>query len=86
MASLFVAKPSSPDPRLPSLIRETIVALMAEHPPLHLREIVTICYVRHGRKATIQPTKRVLAEAKPAAPERRHPLFHEIAHRSLAML
>ena len=78
MASLFATEPSSPGPRLPSQLRETIVALKAEYPPLHLREIAGICYVRHGRRPSISTIKRVLAEAKPIAVQRRYPRFHEI--------
>ncbi len=79
MASLFATEPAPPGHRLPSAIRETIGALKAEHPSLHLREIAAICYVRHGRKPNLQTIKRVLAEAPPRLVQRRYPLFHDIA-------
>ena len=60
-------------------MRATIVTLKAEHPPLHLREIANICFVRHGRKPSIQTVKRVLAEAPPDVVERRYPPFHDIS-------
>ncbi|MDP9313418.1 MAG: hypothetical protein M3R24_21475 [Chloroflexota bacterium] len=46
MASLFAGRPAAPEPRLSAVMRATIVALKAEHPPLHLREIANICFVR----------------------------------------
>ena len=60
-------------------MREAIVALKAEHPGLHLREIATICYVRFGRRPGHQTVKRVLAETPPLEQVvRRYLPFHEI--------
>ncbi|MDQ5826908.1 MAG: helix-turn-helix domain-containing protein [Chloroflexota bacterium] len=78
MASLFTVPPSPPSPRLSTMVREAIVALKEEHPPLHLREIAAICYVRYGRRPSIQTIKRILAEAPPVPNQRRYPPFHEI--------
>jgi putative transposase len=78
MASLFATPPTPPTPRLPAALRTTIAALKAEHPALHLREIASICYVRYGRRPSIQTVKRILAEADPVVVERRYPPFHEI--------
>ncbi len=79
MASLFAGRPAAPGPRPSAAMRATIVTLKAEHPPLHLREIANICFVRHGRKPSIQTVKRVLAEAPPDVVERRYPPFHDIS-------
>jgi transposase InsO family protein len=78
MASLFATPPASPTPRLPPALRTTIVDLKAEHPSLHLREIANICYVRYGRRPSIQTVKRILAETPPPAVKRRYPPFHQI--------
>lgn len=79
MASLFAPPPVSSGTRLPPHIRATIVALTAEHPALNLREMATICYVRHGRKPNIQTIKRILAQTPARTVERRYPPFHDIA-------
>ncbi len=81
MRSLFTAPPAPPTLRVPDHIRQAIVALKAEHPALHFREIATICYVRFGRKLSHKTVKRVLAETPlPQPGTRRYPPFHEIEH------
>ncbi len=79
MRSVFATEPAPPPLRVPDTMRAAIVALKAEHPALHLREIATICYVRFGRKLSHKTVKRVLAETPlPKSVMRRYPLFHEI--------
>jgi hypothetical protein len=71
MASLF-GVPSVPStPRLPPALRTLIADLKAEHTSLHLREIANICFVRYGRRPSIQTVKRILAEAPSRIVERR---------------
>ncbi len=80
MASL--SPPPRPDKHrtLPDEIRRTIRDLKAEHPPLNLREIATICDIRFGRSVSHHTVKRVLAEEPVApAPAWRFPLYREIA-------
>ncbi len=48
IAKLFTP-PVTPPPCLPPAMRDLIVQVKAEYPPLHLREIATICYIRFGR-------------------------------------
>ena len=78
MASLFTTPREAPCLRLPDAIRAAIVALKAEHPPLHLREIATICYVQFGRRLSHHTVRRVLAETPQATVPRRYPPFHAI--------
>ncbi len=80
MASLF--PPPKPDKHhtLPDEIRRAIRALKAEHPPLNLREIATICDLRFGRSVSHHTVKRVLAEGPVVlAPVRRFPPYQENA-------
>lgn len=53
-----------PSRTLPHYLRHLIVELKAEHPPLRVHEIQTICYVRTGRRPDAKTVKRVLATAK----------------------
>lgn len=78
MASLFVPPPTPPPLRLPSPMRDFIVRMKAEHPPLHLRELATMCYVRFGRRPSHHTIKRVLADTPPTQITRRYPRFHEM--------
>jgi transposase len=78
MASLFGEPPAPAPPRLPAAIRELIVQLKAEHPPLHFREIATICYVRYGRRPSVQTIKRILAAGAAVVVQRRYPPFHDM--------
>ncbi len=80
LASLF--PPPKPDKHhtLPDEISRAIRTLKAEHPPLNLREIATICDIRFGRSVSHHTVKRVLAEG-PVAPAatRRFPPYQRIA-------
>ena len=78
MASVFPTPPTAPPVRLPPELRTFLVQMKAEHPPLYLRELQTLCYVRFGRRPSRQTIKRVLAEAAPRAVERRYPRFHHM--------
>ncbi len=78
MASLCAPPPGPPSSRLPPTIRDAIEALKMEHPPFHLREIAQICYVRYGRRPSIQTVKRILAEAPSGPVQRRYLPFHQI--------
>jgi len=80
MASLFPPAKRAKHRALPPEIRRAISELKAEHPPLNLREIATICDIRFGRSLSHHTVKRVLAEeAPPARVERRYPPYHQIA-------
>lgn len=84
MHSLFdldTLTPATTDRRLlPSEIRQTIIELKAEHPPLGLREIVGICRHRFDRSISHHTVRAVLAgEALPIRPPRRFRRYHETA-------
>jgi putative transposase len=77
MQSLFAAEPVPRHQSLPEAIRIAVAALHAEYPPLHLREIATICYVRFGRKLSHNTVKRILADPPSLTTyERRYTSFH----------
>ena len=78
MVKLFPTPPTPPPPRLSDDLRTFIATVKAEHPPLQLRELQTLCYVRFGRRPHCQTIKRVLADAPPMAVERRYPRFHQM--------
>jgi len=80
MASLFPPPKPAKHHALPEELRRAIRALKAEHPPLNLREITTICDIRFGRSLSHHTVKRILAEA-PVAPAatRRFPPYQQIA-------
>lgn len=61
MKSLFDAEKAKRR-ALPPRLRRMIVDLKAEHPPMGLGEIATVCYVYSGRKPSKHTVKRVLAE------------------------
>jgi len=63
MASLFGPTKTEKHHRLPHEIREHILALKAEHPPLRVHEITTICRVRFGHRPSPHAVKHLLAEA-----------------------
>lgn len=66
--------------RLPPEIRQAILALKAEYPPLRPYEIATICRHRFGRAVGHHTVERVLAtEPLPVDPPRRFPRYHESA-------
>jgi putative transposase len=79
MAKLFPTPPVPSPSRLPDDVRVFIAEAKAEYPPLHLRELQTMCFVRFGRRPSRQTIKRVLAETTPSRPRtRRYPLFHDM--------
>ncbi|MDP9358109.1 MAG: helix-turn-helix domain-containing protein [Chloroflexota bacterium] len=81
MRSLFQADDTpAPDRRsLPLGIRKAIVELKAEHPPLSLRQIATICEHRFDRPVSHHTVKQVLAaEPLPLHPPRRLPRYRDI--------
>ncbi len=80
MAS-FVPPPKVEKHRtLPPSVRQAIVDLRREHPPLSMHEITTICWARFNHRPSPHTVKRILAE-QPHAPRahRRFPPFHQIA-------
>jgi len=77
MASVFPTPLAALPARLPPDLRTFLVAVKAQHPPLHLRKLQTLCYIRFGRRPSRQMIKRVLAETKPMAVARRYPhVYH----------
>ena len=69
-----------PTHTLPHYLRQLIVDLKAEHPPLRVHEIQTICYVRTGRRPHANTVKQVLATTPlPFRTTRRFPPYHQIA-------
>jgi transposase len=63
--------------RLPVAIRQAVLDLRREHPPLRVYELSTICWVRFGRRPSSATIKQLLAEEPLAAPTvRRFPVFH----------
>jgi putative transposase len=89
MHSLFSPreKGRTPRPTLSPRLRQLIVDLKAEYPPLHLREIARICYVAEGRRPSPHTIQRVLADG-PAATRtgRRYPPYAEITDPAEARL
>jgi transposase len=65
--------------RVPSEIRQAVIDLKREHPPLHFREIATICWARFGHRLGHNTVRRILAEAPlPPRTNRRFPPYHTI--------
>ena len=65
--------------RVPEEIRQAIIDLRREHPPLHFREIATICWARFGHKLGHNTVRRILAEQPPPPrTTRRFPPYHAI--------
>lgn len=80
MAS-FVPPPKVEKHRtLPPVIRQAILDIKREHPPLNTYEITTICWARFEHRPSPHTVKRILAE-DPLAPRaaRRFPPYHQIA-------
>lgn len=73
-------EPAAPErsQRLPAAIRQCLLDLKREHPPLRVYELSTICWVRSGRRPSSATIKHLLAEEEPLAPRpsRRFPRFH----------
>ena len=57
--------------RLPAELRQAILDLKREHPPLHFREISTICWARFSQRPSPTTVRRILAEQplSPASPD-----------------
>lgn len=71
---------TGPTHTLPHYLRQLIVTLKAEHPPLRVHEIQTICYVRTGRRPHAKTIKQVLTTTPlPFRAARRFPPYHQIA-------
>lgn len=65
--------------RVPAELRQAVIDLKREHPPLHFREIVTICWARFGQKLGHNTVRRILAEQPPPPrTSRRFPPYHAI--------
>jgi len=82
MASLFDPPPSSVADRraLPADIRQAIVELKAEYPPLRPGEIATICRRRFRRSVDHHTVARVLSSGViPSGTPRRFPRYRDIA-------
>ncbi len=80
MASLFGPTKVERHHRLPEEIRRHILALKAEHPPLRVHEITTICWVQFGHRPSPHTVKHILAETPPVpVATRRYPPYHRFA-------
>jgi putative transposase len=65
--------------RVPEEVQQAIVDLRREYPPLHLREIATICWARFGQRLSHHTVRRILAESPPPPrTSRRFPPYHAI--------
>ena len=79
MLGLDPGQPTTAPNTLPPTLRHLIVTLKAEHRPLRIHEIGTICYVQTGRRPDSKTIRRVLAETPfPLHVMRRFPPFHDI--------
>ena len=86
MASLLPAELPPPVPEqkkldqrtLPPPMRQAIVDVHAAYPPLSLREIATICYVRFGRRPSPRTIKLVLANGPKPSINARHTRYADI--------
>jgi len=76
--------------RLPAELRQAILDLKREHPPLNTYEITTICWARFGQRPSSHTVRRLLAEqSPPPRTTRRFPPYHQIAdpaERRLALI
>jgi hypothetical protein len=76
--------------RIPTEIRQHLLALQAEYPAFHARELVQICDVRFAHRPSPHTVKRILAEAPVASvATRRYLPYHQIsepAQRRLAVI
>ncbi|MFV9506447.1 MAG: DDE-type integrase/transposase/recombinase [Oscillochloridaceae bacterium umkhey_bin13] len=88
MSSLFEPAPPEPAPpppptlpnALPDYIRQIIIDLNMEHPPLRVNEIATICSIRTGWRPDAKTIKRILATTViPPRLQRRFPPYHQIS-------
>ena len=80
MTSLFPPPKVPKHRRLPTKIRQAIIALKAEYPAFRANEIAVICETRFGQRPSPHTVKRILAEeSPPVSAARRFPPFHDIA-------
>jgi transposase len=69
-----------PSHTLPHYLLQLIMELKAEHPPLRVHEIQTICYVRTGRRPHANTVKHVLTTTPlPFRTTRRFAPYHHMA-------
>jgi len=86
MASLLVPQVEK-HRQLSAAVRDAICALKAEHEPLNIYEITTICRVRFGHRPSPHTVRRILAEGPlPPVLGRRYPPYHQIADAAEARL
>jgi transposase InsO family protein len=81
LAGLTATAHPPPPHTLPPAVRQLILALKAEYPPLNTNEIARICDLRLEYRPGARTIQRVLAETSPTAPpvDRRYPPFHGMA-------
>ena len=80
MASLVPPPKVEKHRTLPPVIRQAILDLKREHPPLNTYEITTICWARFDHRPSPYTVKRILAEnPPPPRTARRFPPYHQIA-------
>jgi putative transposase len=79
MAALLPPSEEERGRRLPTAVRQAILALKAEHPPLGPYEIAGIVAVRFDHPVSYHTVQRLLAEAPPPVAQRRFAPFHAIA-------
>ncbi len=78
ICGLRAAEPAPPH-TLPEHIKDLILELKAEYPPMRVNEVATICFIRTGRRPDDKTIKRVLSEhAIPERTARRFPPYHQI--------
>ena len=79
MRSLFPVEAPQSFRELPADLRDLILTLHADHPPMRPNEIATICFMRTGHHPSPHTVKRLLATAPPRQQhQRRFPLYHQI--------
>src|ERR1700694_2251698 len=67
---------STSSKRLGAKIKQFIVDLKAQHPPMRTNELANVCYIKWGRKLDKRTIKRVLGSGlTPNTTERRFPPF-----------
>ncbi len=65
--------------RIPDELRQAVIELKREHPPLHFREIATICWACFGHRLGHNTVRRILAESPPLPrTSRRFASYHAI--------
>lgn len=65
--------------RVGAKIKQFIIDLKAQHPPMRTNEIATVCYIKWGRKLDKRTIKRVLkSDLTPTTTQRRFPVFAAI--------